>query len=72
MTDESLLHCFIDMAYWGDKDVNDFHPDIVTKYKIKERIKQDFQAMVLKTVPTAPHVVKDALTFKIEMNDIFQ
>ena len=72
VTDESLLHCFIDMAYWGDKDVNDFHPDIVTKYKIKERIKQDFQAMVLKTVPTAPHVVKDSLTFKIETNDIFQ
>jgi len=35
------LLCFIDMAYWGDKDVNDFHPEIVAKYKIQTRIESD-------------------------------
>jgi hypothetical protein len=72
VTDESLLNCFIDMAYWGDKDVNDFHPDIVIKYKIRERIERDIQAIHLNTAPSVPNVVKDAHAFKVDLKDIFQ
>jgi len=72
VTDESLLHCFIDMAYWGDKDVKNFHPYIVTKYKIKERIEEDFRAMVSNTAASVPVVVIDSHAFNVDLNDIFQ
>jgi len=72
VTDESLLHCFIDMAYWGDKDVKNFHPYIVTKYKIKERIEEDFRAMVSNTAASVPVVVIDSHAFNVDFNDIFQ
>jgi len=64
VTNEILLSCFIQMAWWGDKDADDFHPEIVEKYKIKGRIQQDKAAALLriptteKCIPTAPVVYK--------------
>jgi len=51
VTNESLLSCFIQMAWWGDKHADDFHPEIVDKYKIKGRIQQDKAAALLR-IPT--------------------
>ena len=47
MKDESLLLCFTRMAWWGEKDADDFHPESVDMYKIKGRTQQDKAAALL-------------------------
>ena len=72
VTNESLLLCFIEMACWGDKDADDFHPDIVAKYKIKARIQKDQQAAILCIPSTVSDTVKVPVVYKVDTAAIFE
>ena len=72
MTNESLLLCFIEMAWWGDKDADDFHPDIVAKYKIKARIQKNQQAAILCIPSTVSDTVKLPVVYKVDIAAIFE
>ena len=72
VTDESLLSCFIQMAWWGDKDADDFHPEIVEKYKIKGRIQQDKAAALLCIPTTVMRIVNAPVVHKVETAAIFE
>jgi len=72
VTNHSLLLCFIEMAWWGDKDAADFHPDIVAKYEIKTRIQKDQKAAFLCIPSTMSDAMKVPVVFKVDTAAIFE
>jgi hypothetical protein len=72
VTNHSLLLCFIEMAWWGDKDAADFHLDIVAKYEIKTQIQKDQKAAFLCIPSTMSDAMKVPVVFKVDTAAIFE
>jgi len=68
MIRQKKCEIFTEMAWWGDKDADDFHPEIVAKYKIKARIQKDQQAAIL----CIPSTVGDTVVYKVDTAAIFE